>query len=280
VQAADINKKAVLVVSFGTTFADTRAVTIDAVTDKIRESFPDYEVRQAFTSRIVIKKLAERDGLQFDTERQALEKLAEEGYQEVIVQPLHIEAGDEYEKIRRVVEEYAQNKTFDKLVLSRPVLYFMGQEDKPDDYLLAIKAVKQQMPVLGPEEAVLLMGHGGDHPSNAAYGALQLKVQDAGIKGLYVYTVQGYPSLGQTIDKLKRENIKKVTLMPFMLVAGDHASNDMAGTDKDSAKNQLEAAGFEVAVFLHGLGENSAVQDIYVQHVKDAIDGTYDKKRK
>jgi sirohydrochlorin cobaltochelatase len=133
---AATEKKAILVVSFGTTFADTRAVTIDAVAAKVQAEFPDYEVRQAFTSRIIIKRLAERDGLYYDTEKQALEKLQEEGYSEVIVQPLHIEAGDEYEKVSKLVDQYKENKVFDKIALGRPILYFMGQEHRPDDYAL------------------------------------------------------------------------------------------------------------------------------------------------
>ena len=274
-------KKAILVVSFGTTYADTRKVTTDAVENKIKEAFPDYEVRHAFTSRIIIKKLAERDGIRVDTEKQALEKLKAEGYTEVIVQPLHMEAGDEYAKLSKVMEGYLQNKSFAKLVLSRPLLYYTGQEgEKPDDYLIAIKALQNQFPKLGSREAIGLMGHGGVNPSNTAYAALQLKLQDAGVKNVYVFTVEGYPTIENLIGELKAHKIKKVTLMPLMLVAGDHANNDMAGDEKDSFKSQLLAAGFQVETYLHGLGENQGIQDIYVQHVKDAIEGKYTERSK
>lgn len=279
--AAEVSndKKAILVVSFGTTYADTRKLTIGAVTDQIRAAFPGYDVRQAFTSRIIIKKLADRDGLKFDTEKQALDKLKAEGYTEVIIQPLHMEAGDEYEKLMRVVTKY--EKSFAKISVGRPLLYYTGQEgEKPDDYLIAIKALQTQLPKLGNHEAIALMGHGGVNPSNAAYAALQLKLGDAGLKNVFVFTVEGYPTVENLINELKANKIKKVTLMPFMMVAGDHANNDMAGDEKDSFKSQLTAAGFQVEAYLHGLGENAAIRDIYVQHVKDAIDNNYKERSK
>lgn len=272
-------KKAILVVSFGTTYADTRKVTTDAVEKKIQAAFPDYEVRRAFTSRIIIKRLADRDGLQFDTEKQALDKLKAEGYTDVIIQPLHMEAGDEYEKLMKVVSKY--EKSFNNISVGRPVLYYTGQEgEKPDDYLMAIKAIQNQFPKLGKGEAIALMGHGGVNPSNAAYAALQLKVQDAGLKNVFIFTVEGYPTFENLVNELKANKIKKVTLMPLMLVAGDHANEDMAGADKESFKSQLLAAGFQVETYIHGLGENTGIQDIYVQHVKDAIDNKYKARGK
>ncbi len=270
-------KKAILVVSFGTTFADTRKVTTEAVENKIRAAFPDYEVRRAFTSRIIIKRLAERDGLKVDTERQALEKLKADGYTEVIIQPLHIEAGEEYEKLNKAVAGY--EKDFAKIAVGRPLLYYTGQEgEKPDDYLIAIKAIQKQLPKLGPQDAVALMGHGGVSPANTAYAALQLKLEDAGLKNVFTFTVEGYPTVENLLAKLKKNKIKTVTLMPFMLVAGDHANNDMAGDEEDSFKSQLQKAGYQVKTYIHGLGENAGIQDIYVQHVKDAIDGQYTKR--
>jgi len=276
------NKKAILVVSFGTTHADTRQLTIGAVENKIQAAFPEYEVRRAFTSRIVIKRIAENEGLAIDTEKQALEKLKAEGFSEVIVQPLHLVPGDEYDKVSRVVEQSGQKKSFAKLSLGRPILAFSGQEDRPDDYLAAITALKTQVPKLGRREAVVFMGHGGNHPANAAYAALQLRLQDAGVKNVFAACVdgEGYPTLDSVIIKLKKSKIKTVTLMPLMVVAGDHANNDMAGEDKDSFKSRLLAEGFQVKVYLHGLGENSAIQDIYVQHVQDAIAGKYKERSK
>jgi sirohydrochlorin cobaltochelatase len=277
---AQPGKKAILVVSFGTTFAETRKLTTEAVEDKIRKAFPDYEVRHAFTSRIIIKKLSE-EGLKVDTEKQALDKLKAEGYSEVIVQPLHMEAGDEYSKLTRTVDNYVRTKAFDRLSVGRPVLYYTGQEgEKPDDYLIAIKALQNQFPQLGKRDAIALMGHGGVNPSNTAYAALQLKLKDAGVNNVFVFTVEGYPTIENLITELKANKIKKVTLMPLMLVAGDHANNDMAGDDKESFKSQLIAAGFQVDTYLHGLGENVGIQDIYVQHVRDAIDNKYTERSK
>jgi sirohydrochlorin cobaltochelatase len=270
----DAGKKAILVVSFGTTFADTRKLTTEAVRDGIKAAFPDYEVREAFTSRIIIKKLADRDGLKYDTEKQALDRLLADGYTDLVIQPLHVEAGEEYEKLSKAVAGY--EKKFSRLVIGRPLLYYTGQEgQKPDDYLIAIKAIQAQLPKLGPGEAVALMGHGGVSPANAAYAALQLKIQDAGLKNVFVFTVEGYPTLDNLKDTLKKNKIKRVTLMPIMLVAGDHANNDMAGDDDESFKSQLIKAGFKVDVYIHGLGENKSIQAIYIQHIKDAIENKY-----
>ena len=276
----ETGKKAILVVSFGTTYPDTRKATIEAVENKIKAAFPDYEIRRAFTSRIIMKRIADREGLKIDTEKQALEKLKAEGYTEVIVQPLHMEAGDEYEKVRSVVAAYEKNKSFAKISLARPLLYYSGQEDKPDDYLAVIKALQAQLPQLGRRDAVVFMGHGGIHPSNAAYAQLQMKMEDAGLKNVFAFTVESYPKFESVMKKLKENKIKKVTLMPLMLVAGDHANNDMAGDDKESAKSQLLQAGFKVDTHMHGLGENTAIQDIYVQHVKDAMENKYNERGK
>lgn len=267
-----LNKKAVLVVSFGTMYADTRKACIESIEEKMGAAFPGYEVRRAFTSRMITRRLAERDGIIVDNERQALEHLWAEGFSEVYVQPLHIVAGEEYEKIRGIVNEYTDAKKFRRLALGRPLLYYMGQEerpDEPDDYQAVIKALDV---TAGTDEAVVFMGHGGHHPANAAYAALQFKLQDAGMQNVFVYAVEGYPSLGRVISQLRGAGIRKVRLQPFMLVAGNHARNDMDGEDQHSAKSVLTAAGFEVEIKLNGLGENPAIQDVYVRHIRDVMD--------
>ena len=265
-------KKAILIVSFGTTYLDTLKLCIESTENKIRAIFPNYEVRRAFTSRFVIRKLVERDGIQIDTEKQALERLQVEGYKEVFIQPLHVVAAEEYKKLRKVSVHFAHAKVFDNITLGRPLLYYMGQKGNPDDYLIAIKAVETQLSTLGHDEAIVLMGHGGVHPANTAYAALQMKLEEAGLNNAFVCTVEGFPALDSVIEKLKRKKVKKVTLMPFMLVAGDHANKDMAGDEEDSAKSKLHNAGFDVDIYFHGLGENLAIQEIYIQHLKDAID--------
>ncbi|HWR38890.1 MAG TPA: sirohydrochlorin cobaltochelatase [Patescibacteria group bacterium] len=281
VQAAEApqDKKAILVVSFGTTYADARKANIESVANKISKTFPGYDVRMAFTSRIILKKIADRDGIKIDTEKQALNRLKAEGYSEVIVQPLHMIPGEEYDKVNSLVAQYAHDKAFAKIELGRPIFDYTGQEEKPDDYQIAIDALKTQLPKLANKEAVVFMGHGGVHPANTAYAALQLRFQDAKLKNVFVFAVdgEGYPTLDSVVEKLKEQKINKVTLMPLMLVAGDHATNDMAGDEKDSAKSVLLQAGFKVETYLHGLGENGAIQDIYVQHVKDAMEGKYNR---
>lgn len=267
-------KKAILVVSFGTTYLDTLKLTIEGTKNKIQAAFPEYEVRQAFTSRIVIKRLAAQENIHIDTEKQALVRLQEEGYQEVYIQPLHVVAGEEYNKVKRMVVQYAHEKVtaFEKIRIGRPLLYYMGQEGKPDDYGIAIQGIKAQLPTMGEKDGVVFMGHGGVHPANAAYAVLQMKLADAGLPNMFIYTVEGYPELSTVVEQLKKNQVERVTLVPFMLVAGDHANNDMAGEEEDSAKSQLSKAGFQVAVSLQGLGENSAIQEIYVQHLKDAME--------
>lgn len=273
-QKQTVQKKAILVVSFGTSYPETLKQSIESVENHIRAAFPEYEVRRAFTSRTVIRILAERDKVQIDNEVQALERLQTDGFQEVYIQPLHIVPGAEYEKISRLVSQYVHGgeKAFAKIRLGRPLLYLMGQDNHPDDYAIAINALATQLPAVAEAaSAVVLMGHGGMHPANAAYGMFQLKLEDAGFTQVYIYTVEGCLSLQRIIAKLKQQQVKKVTLMPFMLVAGDHALNDMAGDEADSAKSQLVAAGFAVDVYLRGLGENTAIQDIYVAHLKSVI---------
>lgn len=268
-------KKAIVVASFGTTHPAALANSIEKTEERIRCEFPEFEVRRAFTSRTVIRRLAEQQGLRVDTEREALDKLAAEGYRKVYIQPLHVVPGAEYDKLRALVVEraHAPEKPFDTLRLSRPLLYYMGQEDAPDDYASAIEALKTQLPTpTCSQEAVLLMGHGGLHPANAAYGALQLKLEEAGLERVFVYTVEGFPSFGSVLSKLQRLNIRKVTLMPFLLVAGDHVMNDMTGSDEDSAMSQLCRAGLDVEVHLGGLGENAAIQALYLQHLQETIE--------
>lgn len=264
-------KKAILVVSFGTTYEDTRKATIEAIENKIRTEFPDYEVRRAFSSHKIIKVLKERDGIQVDTPEQALQRLKNDGYTTVAVQMLDVIPGVEYDYIKGVAQKYKNDGSFEQLVIGLPLLYYMGQENKPDDFVTALNALKTQLPVTAKNEAVLIMAHGTSHPANAYYTVLQDKINQLGWKNVFVYTVEGTPTLENVIPQLKANRIKKVTLVPFMLVAGDHANNDMAGNEKDSHKSRLLAEGFKVDTYLHGLGENAAIQDIYVAHLKEAM---------
>lgn len=266
-------KKAILVVSFGTTHEDTRKVTIDAIEEKIKHTFVDYDMRRAFTSHIILKVLKNRDNIHVDTPEEALEKLKNEGYNEVIVQPLHVIPGVEFDYINNVVNRYKEDKVFKNIMVGRPLICFKGEEEGvPDDYSVMVEALSKQLP---KRDIVILMGHGTNHIANAVYCCFESVLRDRGFKNVHVATVEGYPTLDRVIPNVIAEGVKEVTLMPLMLVAGDHAKNDMAGKDEDSWKSILEAEGFKVKIYLHGLGENTDVQDIYIQHIKEVINENF-----
>ena len=258
-----MKKKAILVVSFGTSYAETRKKTIEACERAIKMAFPEYEVRRAFTSKRIIKILKDRDNILIDTPREALQKLRDEGFADVSVQSLHIIPGSEFHDVVLAVKEY--ESAFASLRIGMPLLA------APADYEAVATTLARQFPNLADDEAVALMGHGSVHPANAAYPALEHVLEDCGCPRIWIGTVEGYPELDHVIARLRRYHIRKVTLMPLMLVAGDHAQNDMAGDDDDSWKSILEKQGFEVNIYLHGLGENTAIQQIFVQHVHDIV---------
>jgi len=262
-------KKAILVVSFGSTYEDARKVTIDKIEEKINHTFADYDIRRAFTSHIVLKVLKNRDNIHIDTPEEALEKLKNEGYNEVIVQPLHVIPGVEFDYVNNVVNQYKKAKTFESIVVGRPLICFKGEEDGvPDDYSIMLDSLSNQLP---QNDTVILMGHGTNHIANAVYCCFESVLRDRGFINVHVATVEGYPTLDRVIPNVKAQGSNEVTLMPLLLVAGDHAKNDMAGDTEDSWKSILEAEGFKVNIYLHGLGENIGVQDIYIQHIHDVI---------
>lgn len=255
-------KKAVLVVSFGTSYHETRKKTIEACENKIKESFEGYDFYRAFTSGMIINKLKKRDNILIDNPFEALEKLYNDGYKEVVVQSLHIICGDEYNKLKDMMDPYKDK--FEKISLGRPLLTYI------DDYRETVLAVKQDLEEMDIDEAIVFMGHGTEHESHSAYPAIEYMFRDYGINA-FVGTVEGYPELDQVIKKLKEYNVKTVDLMPFMLVAGDHATNDMASDEEDSWKTILENEGFKVKVHLKGLGENSLIQDKFTNHALDCM---------
>ena len=255
-------KKAILVVSFGTSYHETRKKTIEACENKIKESFKDYDFYRAFTSGMIINKLKKRDNMFIDNPSEALEKLYNAGYQEVVVQSLHIICGDEYNKLKDMVAQYEDK--FDKISIGRPLLTYI------DDYRETVEAVKKDLDKMDIDEAVVFMGHGTEHESHSSYPAIEYMFRDYGINA-FVGTVEGYPELEQVIKKLKNRNIKTVDLLPFMLVAGDHAINDMASDEEDSWKSILEKEGFNVKVHVKGLGENPYIQEKFKNHALDCM---------
>lgn len=256
-------KKAILVVSFGTSYPETRKKTIKACEDKIAAHFSDYEIRRAFTSGMIIEKLKKRDKINIDNPKEALEKLYQEGYQEVLVQPLHIINGSEFHDLIRTVNQYKNH--FRSLKKGRALL------TKIEDYFAVADVIAVEIKVKTKDEAVVLMGHGSGHAANSVYACFDYVLKDKGMTNYYLGTVEGYPEIDQVLKKLKENNYKKIKLAPFMLVAGDHAQNDMAGEDQDSWKKRLEAAGYEVEIQLKGLGEYEGIREAYLEKTNDLM---------
>ena len=265
-------KKAILVVSFGTSYKDTLKLTIEKIEDEIRERFKDYYVMRAFTAHRIIKKIKNRDEIVIPTPEEALEQLYKEGYEEVIVQPLHIIPGEEFQYIRLVVDKFKASNKFKSIKVGRPALHFQGGEETPNDYEIFVDAIKEIIP---KDKPMVFMGHGSNHPANSSFVALQSVFTYLNYNNVYVGTVEGYPTIDMIVEILKREDISYVKLAPLMLVAGDHATNDMASDEEDSWKTILEEAGIKVDIYLHGLGEIEKFRQIYINHVQDVIDNKY-----
>ena len=264
------NKDAIVVMTFGTTFKDTRAKTIDATVNAIQKAQPGVKVVTAYTSHIIIDRVKAKEGIVYPTPEEALDQLKKDGYTRVALCSLDVIPGMEYSYDLGVYHNYKNQ--FKKMTLGTSLMYWQGQENQPDDVTETIKALKTQFPKQGPQDALLIMAHGTPQVSNAYYSVIQAKINELGLKNVYVYTVEGWPSLETVMPKLKAAGIKNVTLMPMMMVAGDHANNDMAGSDADSHKSVLEAAGFKVTPYIHGIGENKAIQKLYVKRANDAWD--------
>lgn len=256
-RAAEKEKKAILVVSFGTSYHETRKKTIKACENKIAERFSEYDVKRAFTSQMIIDKLKRRDGIEVDNPEQALKRLYKEGYQEILVQPLHIINGSEFHDLIRTVKSFKNR--FRKLKWGNALL------SKTADYFDVADILKTEVRHDGPDQAVVLMGHGSSHAANSDYAALDYVLKERGMEDYYVGGVEGYPEIEVVVEQLKQKDYKRVKLAPLMLVAGDHAQNDMAGEDDDSWKKILENEGYEVDIQLKGLGEYEGIQNKYAE---------------
>jgi len=263
-------KKAILVVSFGTSYLDTLEKTIERAEKQIRDNFSEYDIYRAFTSHMIIRKLKEKYKIFVDKPEEMLEKLYEDGYEEVIMQPLHMIPGEEFIYINKIADTFKEK--FEVLKVGRPIFYYQGIEELPQDYSLFIEATKE---LYEENNAVILMGHGTAHPANSVYGCLQAVFEDEGYDNVFVTTVEGYPNFENVISRVKRKNISEVTVAPLMVVAGDHARNDMASDDEESLKSMLEAEGIKVNVHLKGLGENERFNALYINRIDDLINNRY-----
>ena len=264
------NKDAMVVMSFGTTYKDTRAKTIDATVDAIKAAHPNTKVVTAFTSHIIRDRIQQKEGITYPTPEEALAELKKDGYTRVALASLDVIPGMEYNYDAAVYNLYKDN--FKKMTLGTSLMYWMGQENQTDQVIETLKAVQSQFPKLGKEDALLIMAHGTPDPSNAYYSVIQDRIHTLGMKNVFVYTVEGTPNLEQVIPQLKLHGIKHVTLMPFMMVAGDHANNDMAGNEPDSHKSILEKEGFKVDTYIHGLGENPNIRNLFVERANESWD--------
>ena len=250
------DKAALLMVHFGTTFDETRSRTIDAINEKARKAFPNLEVRECYTSRIILRRLAKK-GIRKATPIEAMMQLRADGYTHLIVQSTNVIDGTEMESLRRDVERM---ETFFKEVrVGQPLLYSV------DDALKVVDILVNRHPAAAKKrEHVLFVGHGTGTPATALYSEIDYMLRDAGHANYHVGTIEGYPTFETALRQLKAAKAKKVTLVPFMFVAGDHAANDIS----KEWKEQLEEQGLTVDLHIEGLGEVPEIQDIYIDHVR------------
>lgn len=260
-----MTENAILVVSFGTSYQETREKTLDALQRRVVEEFPDWEVRRAFTSKMIIRILRKRDNLKVDYVTEAMQRLVDDGFKNVVVLPTHVINGIEYDDIRLIVDGFRNR--FNTIRIGSALLSY------GDDYAKAIEGIKKVYMdrFFGDEpegKAMVLMGHGSDHFANACYSELQMRFHKSGYDDIYITTVEGFPSLDYTIEKIAEKDYRRICLVPFMVVAGDHAVNDMAGYEDDSLRSRFFKLGYEVECIIEGLLEHKEFQDIYIDHLR------------
>lgn len=251
-------QKAILMVSFGTSHSDALEKNIVPIERQMEEAFPEYRVYRAFTSGMIKKILQKRENSFVFNVKEAMEQMLSDGVEQVIVQPTHIINGIENDRMLSDLMEYTDR--FEKIRVGSPLLTSV------EDYKKAIHAVMAEVR-LEEDEALVLMGHGTDHHANSAYPTLEYTFHALGYNQVLVGTVEGFPDLRNVMTKLAVGGQKKVTLLPFMVVAGDHAKNDMAG-EEDSWKEKLLVEGYEVKAVIKGLGEMKGIRNIYQEHIE------------
>ncbi|MDR0662852.1 MAG: sirohydrochlorin cobaltochelatase [Spirochaetaceae bacterium] len=257
-------KPVLLAVSFGTSFNDSRALTIGAIEKALAAAYPEYEVRRAFTSQIVIDVIKKEEGEKIDNVKEAFNRLVKDGVKDVVVQPTHLMDGLEYHDILAEIKPF--EKKFDRIRYGKPLL---SSDRDYDDLIAAL--VSETSQYNAPGTAIGYMGHGTHADSNQVYEALQKKLAGKGYTNYLIGTVEAEPTLDDVIAGAQALGVKQITLLPLMIVAGDHANNDMAGDEDDSWKVILQGKGFSVTTVLKGLGQYPGVQQIFVRHVRDAL---------
>ncbi len=283
----EIGENELLVVSFGTSFNDSRAEDVKGIEDALAKAYPDWSVRRAFTAQIIINHVEARDSENIDNMQQALDRAVENGVKNLVVQPTHLMHGAEYDEMTEAINGYKDK--FESVAIAEPMLGEVGDDATVinDDKKAVAQAITDEAckeagfdsmdAAAEAGTAFVFMGHGTSHTANVTYDQMQTQMEDLGFKNAFIGTVEGKPedtACDKVIEKVKEAGYKNVVLRPLMVVAGDHANNDMAGDDEDSWKSQFVASGnFEnVDCQIEGLGRIEAVEQIYVDHTKAAID--------
>ena len=261
----EIGETELLVVSFGTSYNDNRRETIGAIEKAMQAAFPELSVRRGFTSQIIIDHVNKRDGEKIDNVTEALDRAVDNGVKTLVVQPTHLMNGLEYNDLKDELAGYSDS--FEKIALGEPLLTSDEDFQKVADAIVEVTKEYDD-----GETAICFMGHGTEAESNQVYSKMQQVLTDGGHKNYFVGTVEATPSLEDVIAAVKESGCKKVVLRPLMIVAGDHANNDMAGDEDGSWKTEFEKAGFEVTTVVEGLGSIPAIQDILVAHAQAAAD--------
>ena len=259
-----ISDQELLVVSFGTSYNNSRRLTIGGIESRLEKDFPEWSVRRGFTSQIIIDHVLRRDGEKIDNVTEALDRAIDNGIKTLLVQPTHLMHGFEFTDLVEELAEYAD--AFDKIIVGEPLL--SSEEDFSAVADIITEATKEYD---DGKTAICFMGHGTEAPSNEIYDRMQKVLTEKGFENYYIGTVEAEPSVEDVLEAVQQGGYERVVLRPLMVVAGDHANNDMAGDEEDSWKSIFEAAGFEVVCVVEGLGQLEGVQEIFSQHVQDAL---------
>lgn len=261
----EIGEQELLVVSFGTSYNDNRRFTIGAIENAMEAAFPDYSVRRGFTSQIIIDHVQSRDGETIDNVGQALDRAVDNGVKTLVIQPTHLMNGYEYNDLVDEVAQYAD--AFEAISIGQPLL-----TSDADFQTVAQAMVEATASYDDGKTAICFMGHGTEADSNGVYAKMQQLLSDSGYANYYIGTVEATPSLEDVLALVQAGDYERVVLQPMMIVAGDHANNDMAGDEEDSWKTAFQNAGYEVECVVSGLGELEAIQQLLVEHAQAAID--------